>query len=164
MNSEMRLVIRVAALVRREVLKLANTGMYSIFFPDLGGGCAVASVLLWRCMNRLGAEAGRVVKGHYGTQYGCHCWYEYKGVIYDCTATQFGLVEKVNVTYDGDPDYNVHGGFNDYKKMMAYFGAEWLSDQSPTEHVKFMVDAELRVLDTLSLKYGYDFRETSADF
>jgi hypothetical protein len=97
---------------------------------DLGGGCAVgAYFLMAEAKRKLGLDVEFVCASN-------HAWNEYDGHIYDITATQFGVIEKVFVspldlsapTIKSSQEYH-------YKSLtrrtLAYVNKEWPDYQSP---------------------------------
>lgn len=124
MNLKARLSPRkIAQKVRKKCEKYVKGLENSIYGETLSCLCAVASKAL---QNEL-VEAGYNTKLVYGNAFGdTHCWVELDGKIYDITATQFGVEEKVYVTDVNDEDYEKEKEVKDLR-----FFSGWPIEQKP---------------------------------
>lgn len=157
---------RVGALVRRAVHRLRR-GFPDTIGADLLGGCAIASSILVRALQRLGLRASIVV-GVYddrravgltptgfrfvGTR-GAHAWVEVDGLIVDVTATQFRGPPAVYVTDVRDHRYNAHHiGSEARAALLRWTTAKGPAKyQAPVLHERFVRDAADRIALTVGV-------------
>ncbi len=100
----------VAMTVRQNCERLAENDYEVQEFTDLelGGMCAVASFALYQSFRSFNLNP-TLIEGRYDestllrARY-CelHCWVVVKNDIYDITASQFGVVDKVHITNIND--------------------------------------------------------------
>jgi hypothetical protein len=126
-------LIHAAATRAREAVKKMADGFY-INPENLCGGCAIASYITWKALQRLGVEGVQLVLGSYDD--GGHCWVEFEGRIFDATATQFNLPGPVYVTAADDPEYSGHLASNPPEKLrdgsaLKELECGWWPQQSP---------------------------------
>ena len=118
----------IASIVRLKMEELLGTEMFQDVSEDLCGACAICSVALCKSLKRFGYKADLVHGMYQG--YACHCWVELDGKIYDMTATQFGIIEKVFITDIDDFDYLE----KDYISNIDSFFKQWVRTQKPYKY------------------------------
>jgi len=100
--------------------------------PNMAGGCAICSMILWFVLRRMGLRPTFVV-GYYrdDTRESPHAWLELDGEIIDATASQFGHRRAVLFTEDDDDRYSPHRrGWRAIRTVN-----HWGYGQSPAHHV-----------------------------
>jgi hypothetical protein len=126
----------IAAIIRIKIEELLDTEMFNGIYEDLCGACAICSVALCKSLKKFGYKPD-LVNGMY-EGYACHCWVELDGKIYDITATQFGLKDKVFITDVDDFNYLE----KEYINNVEEFFKKWVGEQKPYKYriEKLLVD------------------------
>jgi len=133
MNDELKLI----AIASREAMEgFAKEYHIAGGDPkDLLGYCAISSYLLCLVARKFGYRL-TLVEGvafdEYDSDYINHCWVQYKKIIIDITATQFGCSNKVHITNTFDKDYNAVTRATKTRKNLRHY---W-HNQSPYEYIK----------------------------
>lgn len=138
------MVNEVALLVREEMEDFVSGR--SAFSHKLMGACGISSWVLDRVCKRLGIKSTFVMGhwhklGEHGPDpWNNHCWVQVDDKIYDVTATQFEVADRVHVTDASDVRYRPkHLGLSAKRQL-----ATW-SYQSQMEYRTYLDDIARRV-------------------
>lgn len=129
MNEDLQIIAEES---RKAMEHFARNHQYIGSTYDLGGFCAISSYLFFLVAKKFGFHL-TLVEGAAFTR--CsdpnHCWAQYKKLIIDITATQFGCSDKVHVVKVGNKNYKV---IRRLSKTRKNFKFDW-GDQSPYEYL-----------------------------
>lgn len=130
MNTTLSKQIKICKVVRKTTEKIQKE--YKEYFYDkkLMGLCGIASYGIYRGFQRnyipVDFVYGKFIDDNIITE-GHHCWVKSKGLIFDVTATQFFLKDKIVITNeDDDRYYEIYSG--EFEEMN--WGA-WQQMQNP---------------------------------
>lgn len=122
----------IATRVRIWMEVQAILNMDAVSSRDLGGGCAIASYILWKLLLSAGEEAKLICAVK---EYEAHCWVELGPYVIDVTFTQFEDCEKVHICRKWPPHYEADRYLSDDDALEEI--SHW-KNQSPIEYSEYI--------------------------
>lgn len=127
---------KLAEIVRRRAEEYARTSKITDE-KTLAGMCAIASYALMRAFYKYGYKSAKLIV--FIDECEGHCWVEYRGHVYDVTATQYDRdLPKVTVVRKSHEEYAWHPKSKHTKavKRPGYFlKVGWQLDECPNRNV-----------------------------
>jgi hypothetical protein len=145
-------IIALAVRYKLEGLVKNEIKPFNEFDESLSGLCAIASAALYKNLKKFGfCDNLYFIQGYYDID--CHCWVELNQTIYDITATQFDVKDKVHIVDQANPHYNEW----DYVFDINSAFKKWAEYQSPKkERVDMLILSKEEVDNIINqLEHNY---------